>query len=133
MIRYGRCNWPAVFSINRHYGPLYRPAPLPALLFLEAPGSSRAPVLALSIPQIFSASLLLASSHISKDSLYSLVKHAVDYEKLDKTEGFVIDFLLLNPHKCIGSEMYDLYTLLSLICHLIILFCPEHLHLFGDL
>lgn len=42
VIRYGRCNWPAVFSINRHYGPLCWPAPLAALLFLEAPGSSSA-------------------------------------------------------------------------------------------
>lgn len=47
VIRYGRCNWPAVFSINRHYSPLCWPAPLVALLFLEAPGSSRVSVLAL--------------------------------------------------------------------------------------
>lgn len=36
VIRYGRSNWLAVFSINRHYGPLCQPAPLAALLFLEA-------------------------------------------------------------------------------------------------
>lgn len=57
VIRYGPCNWLAVFSINRHYGPLCQPAPLVALLFLEAPGSNRAPVLALSVPQVFCASL----------------------------------------------------------------------------
>lgn len=64
VIRYGPCNWPAVFSINRHYGPLCQPAPLVALLFLEAPGSGRAPVLALSVPQVFCASLSSAWFHI---------------------------------------------------------------------
>lgn len=93
VIRYGCCNWAAVFSINRHYGPLCWPVPLAVLLFLEAPGSSRASALALCIPQVISVSQLSASLHISKESLNSLVEHSVDYEKLDTTEGLTKKFL----------------------------------------
>lgn len=82
VIRYGRCNWPAVFSINRHYSPLCWPAPLVALLFLEAPGSSRVSVLALRSSKVISVSLLSASLHISGWSLSSVVKHSEDHEKL---------------------------------------------------
>lgn len=89
----GCCNWPAVFSINRHYGPLCWPVPLAALLFLEAPGSSRASALARFLAS-HRLSLLFYSQHhspISRESLSSLEKkrkkHAVDYEKLDETEG----------------------------------------------
>lgn len=64
LIRYGCSNWLAVFSINRHYRPLYQPAPLAALLFLEAPGSSRSPVLTLTVLQVFSRAL--SSCHIGK-------------------------------------------------------------------
>lgn len=113
VIRYRRCNWPVVFSINRHYWPLCWPAPLAALLFLEAPGSSRASALTLCIPQVLPASLLSASLHISKQSFNSPVQHAVDHET--HSWGFVTDLLFPGFQKCLDQEIYDLSTLLSFI------------------
>lgn len=81
VIRYGRSNWLAVFPINRHYGPLCQPAPLAALLFLEAPGSSRVPVL-LSPP--CRSILLLYQQHHSISGLI---------QQIGSNRGSLIDIL----------------------------------------
>lgn len=81
VIRYGRSNWLAVFPINRHYGPLCQPSPLAALLFLEAPGSSRAPVL-LSPP--CRSTLLLYQQHHSISGLI---------QQIGSNRGSLIDIL----------------------------------------
>lgn len=106
VIRYGHCNWPALFSINKHYGPLCWPAPLVALLFLETPGSNRASVLALHSSQVISSFLLSASLRISEWSLSSLVKHAEDHEKLDQNECLSESMLLPISKKRIDQEIY---------------------------
>lgn len=122
VIRYGRSNWLAVFSINRHYGPLCQPAPLAALLFLEAPGSCRAPVLALTTLQVYSASLSAASFHIGTHSANRIKPRVPHWH-----------FIPFYPHEYICPENNDLFTLPHLSsdqfsARSTILFTDVHMH-----
>lgn len=110
VIRYGRSNWLAVFPINRHYGPLCQPAPLAALLFLEAPGISRAPVLALTTLQVYSATLSAAS--------FLIRSHSVNWIKPRVPHWHFSPFY---PHECICSENNNLFTFITWS-----IFCTEH-------
>lgn len=137
VIRYWCCNWPAVFFINGHYGPLCWPVPLVVLLFLEASGNERASVLCSPHPaglKHFCFAIISITPHQlwinqqSRKIMQWIMRHFKKNCVFEKGQLNIYIWVLW-----ISSEMYDLSTALSFIWHLIRRFCPEHLCLFRDL